>query len=197
MKSRSCSNGVHRGRIWTTLLGLAVCAALAATSALAAPYTFTFNYRTISGIGTATGTATFDDSLLAPNTNINFSCDLSALSSLDLHITGLPSSPSSTSFTKANLIAWKFNTDATGKITDLNFFMENECSSPPQVNADGYGIQGVNPFTLQVYELDGVINLPTFQDQGPAIPALSIYGVAALAFLVLIAGAVLAARRLS
>jgi hypothetical protein len=179
------------------LLALAVCAALAASPALAAPFTHTFRYRTISGIGTATGSVTFDDSLLAPNSDTGFTCDLSGLISLDLHMTGLPGSPSSTSFTKANLLQWRLATGSSGQLVDLNFFMRASCTLPDQTNTDGYGINGVDPFTLEVYELDGIQNLPVFLDQGPSIPALSTYGVAALALLLLIAGAVLVARRLS
>ncbi|MBZ5589364.1 MAG: IPTL-CTERM sorting domain-containing protein [Acidobacteriia bacterium] len=197
MKSRNRFDGAHRGRTRAIWLGLAVCTVLGATSVLAAPYTYVFHYRLISGQGTATGSVTFDDSLLAPNTNPGTTCDLSLLYSLDLHMTGLPSSPSSTSFTKADLLEWRVQTDSNGRLVDINFFMQAACSSPTKVNTDGYGIEGVEPFKLEVFELDGAINLPTFQDQGPGIPALSTYGVAALALLVLIAGALLVARRLS
>ncbi len=191
MSSNRCSNRVHFRR---ALLGLAVCAALVATGALAAPYTHTFHYQLISGQGSASGSVTFDDSLLAPNTTAP-GCDLSLLYSLDLTITNLPGTPSSTSFAKANLVAWTLVTDGSGRLTDLNFFMRSGCSMPDQVNADGYGIEGVAPFTIEVYELDGITNLPRFVDAAPSIPALSTHGAVIFAALVALAGALFAIRR--
>jgi len=196
MGSRNRFERAYRGRARTALVGLAICAALAATGALAAPYTYTFHYATLGGPGQATGTAVFDDSLLAPNTALDFTCDLSQLTSFDLTITGLPTSPSSTSFTKADLNAWKFDTDGTGKITDINFFMrEGSCTPPSKVNADGYAINGISYFMIALYQGSSEDAIAEFADHNTVIPALSTYGAIAFALLILVAGALLVARR--
>ena len=193
MKSRNCSDRAQPRRTRAIWLGLAVCAVLGTTSALAAPYTYTFHYKLVSGQGTATGSVTFDDALLAPNSQ-STPCDLTQLISFDLHISGLPTSPSSTSFTKADLADWAVRTDSAGRFTDINFWMDS-CTQN-KVNADGYAIDGVAPFALAVIIQTGA-QVAVFELQRPGIPALSTYGVVALALLVLLTGALLVARRLS
>ena len=103
------------------LLAVTTCAALVAAGALAAPYTVPLNYTTISGIGTASGSVTFDDSLLTSG-GVEDQCDASAITSFTLTVTGLSGSPSSTSFSKTDLTGWFLTISPGGKITDLNFF---------------------------------------------------------------------------
>ena len=196
MKSRSRFEHARRGRTRAAFVGVAICAALAATGALATPVTHTFRFVTVSGQGQAAGTAVFDDSLLAPNSNLNFTCDLSQLTSFNLTITGLPTSPSSTTFTKADLNAWQLATDSAGRLTDLNFFMrEGGPCGPDKVNADNYAIQGVDNFRIAIYQGSSEASIAEFADRGMVIPALSTYGAVALALLILVAGALLVARR--
>jgi hypothetical protein len=195
MEPRNRFEHAHRGRARAALVGLAICAALAATGALAAPYTYTFHYVTLSGSGQASGTAVFDDSLLAPNTDLNFTCDLSQLTSFNLTITGLATSPSSTSFTKADLNAWQLATDSSGRLTDLNFFMRDSACGPNKVNADDYAIDGVNNFTIDLYQDNNGSAIAEFAGNNMVIPTLSTCGAIAFALLILVAGALLVARR--
>ena len=176
-------------------IGLAICAALVAAGAVAAPYTYTFHYVTLGGPGQATGTAVFDDSLLAPNTYLNFTCDLSQLTSFNLTITGLPTSPSSTSFTKADLNAWQLATDSSGRLTDLNLFMRYGPCGPDKLNADGYAIDGINYFEIALYQGSSDDPIAEFANHNTVIPALSTYGAIGFALLILVAGVLLVARR--
>ena len=89
---------------------------------------------------TGTGTAVVDSSLFVPNF---FTNDLADLQDFSLSVTGIPASPSSTTFTMADLNAWTVRTDPAVNIIDLNFFMD-----VAPANADGYSIVGISPFTL-------------------------------------------------
>ena len=83
-----------------------------------------------------TGYFDIDDSLLAPNTNIYFPGNVNGLQGFSLTFTGLASSPSTTTFTLANLNNWTFTTNGTGTITDANFRSSG--------NADGYKLNPNN-----------------------------------------------------
>ena len=185
-----------RMRSTVAVVVVAVCTLVAAQAALAAPYTFTFKYTRVFGQGQASGSAVFDDSLLAPNTNLDFTCDLSQLTSFNLTVSGLPTSPSTTSFTKADLNAWQLATDSSGQLTDLNFFMREGKCGANKVNADNYAINGVEVFLLSIYQGSSTNALATFDTSGRIIPALSGWGLVLLAALLAAAGAV-ALRRLS
>ena len=69
---------------------------------------------------TGTGTAVVDSALLAAGV---FTKDLADLQDFSLTLTGIPASPSSTTFTKADLSFFILETDAAANIIDLNFFM--------------------------------------------------------------------------
>jgi hypothetical protein len=174
-------------------VGVAVAAVTAlAGLATAAPVTLNLNYTTTIGTGTAVGTFTIDDSLLAPNSSTS---NLSDLISLNLAITGLSTSPSSTIFTKSDLDGWDWNTDAGGVITDVNFFM-----NVGETNADGYRINGTEPNELSLYD-GGSSTAPMIAQfeadpsrAGGGVPTLSVVGLAALVALVAIA-ALLVLRR--
>ena len=152
------------------LLAVATCAALAAAGALAAPYTVPLNYTTISGIATASGSVTFDDSLLSSG-GTEDQCDASQITSFTLTVTGLSGSPSSTSFSKTDLTGWFLTIAPGGRITDLNFFMKGG-PCPGKSNADGFVIEGENPFILELFSPTGA-PVATFELYAPAIPALS------------------------
>lgn len=185
------------------LLGVSACLMLTAASLSAAPVVVNLNYTTSSGTGTAVGTVTLDDSLLAPNTAGSVNCDLSLIYSFTLTVSGLPTSPSSTSFSKADLNGYYISTDDNGQITDLNFFMLNHICTPARFNADGYALDGDTTFIVGLYQNTGEgvpPEIASFEAApavvGPAIPTLSWPGLAALAMLILVAGALVAGRRL-
>jgi len=93
---------------------------------------------------TGTGTAVVDSALLGADV---FTLDLADLQDFSLTLTGIPASPSSTTFTKADLTLWVLETDLAANIVDLNFFMTGG-----PANADGYSIVGVNFFTTLLCE---------------------------------------------
>ncbi|MBZ5589363.1 MAG: IPTL-CTERM sorting domain-containing protein [Acidobacteriia bacterium] len=193
MKPSCRAERVHFSRAW---LALAVCAVLAAGNALAAPYTYPLHYTTVYGTGTASGSVTFDSSLLVPNGGTGgIVCDVSLISAFTLNVSGLSTTPHSTTFTKSDLTGWDLDINSSGTITALNFFMgHGYCAT--SFNSDNYQISGVDPFLLDLWDVTG-LRIAEFQLVPPSIPALSTYGVAALALLVLLAGALLVARRLS
>ena len=166
-------------------LGGAVAAVTAlAGVAAAAPVTLNLNYTTTIGTGTAVGTFTIDDSLLAPNSSASGLTDLIAF---NLTITGLSSSPSSTTFTLADLDDFSFKTDGSGVITDANFFM-----NVGETNADGYRINGTEPNELSLYDGGSstspmIAQFEADQSQVGIVPTLSLVGLAALAALVAVA----------
>ncbi|MFM6482056.1 MAG: hypothetical protein ACKPIF_21705 [Microcystis panniformis] len=96
------------------------------------PLTYTYDSGPTSG-SAGTGYFDIDDSLLAPNTNIYFPGNVNDLQGFSLTFTGLASSPSTTTFTLANLTDWAFETDGTGTIIDANFVSS--------LNADGYELK--------------------------------------------------------
>jgi|GEM_PF-5614495 len=154
-------------------------------SALASPVTFNLNYSTVSGTGTATGTFTIDSSNLGPNVTLGGFADLSGLISFQLTVSGLPTSPSSTTFAAADLDAWIYSTGPSGNLTDVNFFMP-----APNVNGDGYAILGTDPFELSIF--DGAANdspavavFAASPAQAPAapVPATSPWALALLAMM--------------
>jgi PEP-CTERM motif len=106
----------------------------------AVPIAIDFSATGLTTAITGTGTVVVDSTLLAPNT---FTDDLLDLQSLTLTLTGIPDSPSTTTFTESDLAFWFFETDGLGTIVDLNFLMRGL-----QANADGYAIEGVDFFTF-------------------------------------------------
>ena len=64
-----------------------------------------------------------------------------------MSLTGIPASPSSTTFTKADLTLWVLRTNPAANISDLNFFMRNGPG-----NADGYSIEGIDIFNFALCE---------------------------------------------
>ncbi|MDJ0687391.1 MAG: hypothetical protein QNJ41_02670 [Xenococcaceae cyanobacterium MO_188.B32] len=135
------------GKIGIGISAISISLAFTASSASAISTTYDLNFTLNSGSGAGSGTITFDDSLLAPNTNIFFSNDFSNLIDLDATFSGLATTPSTTSFAKNDLSSWIFSTNSNGDITDLNFFMGS------LDNSDGLSIQGVEPFTLDILDV--------------------------------------------
>jgi IPTL-CTERM motif len=173
---------------------LAVCAVLAlgAASAAAAPVTIYMHYSTFSGTANADASIVIDDGSLAPST---FTIDLADLTSLSLTVTGLPGSPSSTTFTKADLDGWIYGTDASGAFSDINFFMNSG-----HVNADGYSINGVEALTLAIFDHTGlalaVFGAHPSTDPSISVPTLSTAGLVALSLLIALAAVSTLVRRL-
>ncbi|WP_066030165.1 hypothetical protein [Microcystis aeruginosa] len=91
-----------------------------------------------------TGYFDIDDSLLAPNTDIFFPGNVNGLQGFSLTFTGLASSPSTTTFTLANLNDWGFTTDGTGTIIDANFQSSG--------NADGYKLDPSDALLAQLID---------------------------------------------
>jgi hypothetical protein len=159
---------------------------LAFTDSAMANKAITIHYTDGSGI-TGTGTLVVPDSLLAPNVNLNEHSPTNNLLSLSLTLSGLPNSPSTTTFTKADVVQWYFTTDGAGNIIDINFWTH--------LNTDNYALAGVNPFTINIYfGSSGVVGTVTGIVDTPGIPTLSAWGILILATLLII-GSGLALRR--
>ena len=107
--------------------------------------TFNLNPLLLFGTGSATGTATFDDSLLTPNQFLFTPNSTAGLDGFQINFTGLPSTPSATTFNLSDLTGWFLVTNASSQITRLNFFMDS-----PKINADGLSINGIDIFTFTV-----------------------------------------------
>ncbi|MEH2363004.1 hypothetical protein [Nostoc sp.] len=133
----------------SVLVGAATAVSILATASpsQALSKTFDLNLSLQSGTGSATGTATFDDSLLTPNQSIANSSSTTGLDGFQINFTGLSSTPTATTFNLSDLTGWILQTNSSSQITDLNFFMNS-----PKTNADGLSIQGFNVFILRVYQ---------------------------------------------
>ncbi|WGV28987.1 hypothetical protein [Halotia branconii] len=133
----------------SVLVSVATVTSILATTSPSQALSKTFNLNLVlqSGTGSATGTATFDDSLLTPNQYIASTSSTAGLDGFQINFTGLLSTPSATTFTLSDLTGWILTTNSSSQITDLNFFMNS-----PKTNANGLSIQGVSPFTLNVYQ---------------------------------------------
>ena len=136
-------------RAATLLLPLWLVLSAAPSSAL--PVWVDLNYTTVGGTGTAVAAIQLDDSLLRPNVVGFVNCDLSLIYSFSMTITGLITTPSSTSFTKADLGGYYISTDGGGNITDLNFFMLDSTCPPDHYNADGYALNGATTFRVELH----------------------------------------------
>lgn len=162
--------------------------------ASAAPVTFNLNYVAIEGTGTAVGTFTIDDSLLAPDTQVD-GLEYLLCFQVTIDVPGIPVQ----TFTRADLDGFVFNIGEGGVIYDVNFFMEGPCP------IGQFLIDGVEPLWLGFFactggEPDGIIVFAADPTQGgvcaatsTVIPTLSPIGVAAL--VALLAGAALAVLR--
>jgi PEP-CTERM motif len=136
---------------------------LTVTSAQASLIQIDFSLGGGTTTTTGTGTAVFDSSFLAPS---SFTTNLADLQDFSLTLTGIPGSPSSTTFTKSDLNFWIFQTDAAANIRDLNFFMRNR-----PANADGYSIDGFDAFAFQL--CDGAVG-PDSCPSGAPIDTLTV-----------------------
>jgi hypothetical protein len=120
---------------------------LVSTGALAVPtqIDFTATGGSISG----TGYVIVDSDLLddGPITYGSPSgpTGLTGLDAMMLTLSGIPSVPASTTFTKANLSGYYLTLNSANVITDLNFFMTD-------VNADGYQYNGEEVFFAGLYQ---------------------------------------------
>lgn len=134
----------------TSFVAACVVAAGLASPSQAAPVVLNLTYVD-SGV-TATASATFDDSLLAPNTDI-FIDDGSGpagLGAFSMTTSGLPGGD--TSFDLADLTGWVLSVGSTGgigDIFDINFFM-SDGGNPGGTNGDGLSIGGFSEFSLFV-----------------------------------------------
>jgi hypothetical protein len=135
--------GIRRGSsIRARILAIGVCGmTLLFVPSVVQAVPMAINFSVGGGTTTTTGTGTVivDSALLGADV---FTDDLADLQDFSLSLTGIPASPSSTTFTRADLTFWFFETDGAANIVDLNFFM-----SGGPANADGYAIEGVEPFT--------------------------------------------------
>ena len=130
-----------------TAIGLGTLSLAAQAATVRVPLTYTYSSGVSSG-SAGTGYFDIDDSLLAPNTSISFPGNFNDLQGFSLTFTGLASSPSTTTFTLANLTDWRFVTNGTGTIIDANF--------RSSLNADGYGLDTSNTlFSLLTDPLGG------------------------------------------
>ncbi len=77
-----------------------------------------------------------DSSILAPNSSTID--DFADLYDWSVSLSGLSSTPSSTTFGLADLFAWILTTDAAGQVVDFNFRTFAQ-------NADGYGLNAFLP----------------------------------------------------
>ncbi|MBI3368074.1 MAG: PEP-CTERM sorting domain-containing protein, partial [Burkholderiales bacterium] len=77
------------------------------------------------------------------------------LLAMTMSLSGIPTAPSTTSFTKADLSSfeWILQVDGAGVISDLNFFMRGGAA-----NADGYSIEGISPFNSVFCHGTAVVN---------------------------------------
>ena len=122
-------------RILATLFGLVFFAMMG--TAQATPILVGFDVVAQPGSsGSGSGTAIVDSSLLAPSTTTI--SDFANLTSFSLSMSGLPSIPSSTSFSITDLFSYILETDLTGTIIDFNW-------RTILSNADGYGLNAVSP----------------------------------------------------
>lgn len=112
-----------------------------AGTAMAAPVTFTLNYQTVSGAGTAAGTFTVDDSLLVPDMTAE-GVGYLLCATITVTVPGIPVQ----TYHRWNFNDFYFTTDASGEIIDVNFFMnENNCPG-------GFRINGTEEFELTFYQ---------------------------------------------
>jgi hypothetical protein len=118
MYSQTLVRSVLRNAVQATTVLILV--AGSAGMALAAPVTFNLNYTRVLGDGTAVGTFTVDDSLLAPGTTTT---SLSQLLCFNLTITGIPGRDPFY-FSQADLSSWILTIDASGTIENVNFYMD-------------------------------------------------------------------------
>ncbi len=148
---------------------------LAATTAAAAPFTLPLTYAP-SGNLTLTGSVTFDDSLLAPNSDTGFDT-LNGLDAVTLTATG-PGIPGGVqTFTLADMGGWFVSTNNNGGFTDLNFF-----GIP---NAQGCLLNGVQPFTVALVCGSTTVGVFRLDFSGPVVPvpALDSMGLVMLSLL--------------
>ena len=133
----------------------------AALPVAAAPITVNLTYQGIefsdSSPLNGTGTATFDDALLAANTDLGFQFPPTDLQGFSLHV--FDTLGNSTDFSLADLTGWQLETGATGgigDIVDLNFFMDsNDGEVTATSNADDLSIEGFHPRQLFLCFGDG------------------------------------------
>ena len=122
------------------LVGLALFAMVG--TAQATPILITFDVFAQGGSsGSGSGTALVDGSLLAPSTTTI--SDFTNLTGFSLTMSGLPSIPSSTSFSLGDLFSYILETDATGTIIDFNWRTFAQ-------NADGYGLNAIAPTVVDL-----------------------------------------------
>ncbi|MBS0320047.1 MAG: hypothetical protein JSR18_05865 [Proteobacteria bacterium] len=156
------------------------------TAAVAADVTIPLVYSTSDGYS-ATGSVTFNDAIWVPNAS---NPSLTDMTSFSLTVTG-PLLPTGHTFTKADLVDWYFSTNASNKVTDLNFFMDT--------NVPGCAINGVEVFLLGIFCNDTQVATLLLQNYVAAppqpVPALALPGVAMLAALMLLAAAFALRRR--
>lgn len=129
------------------LVAIFVATLILSAPTVSAPVIYNLNFTTVNGPGKAAGTFIVDDSDLGPNVVLGRIISVIDLLDFQMHIQGLATTPQTTSFDRSDLTGWLLTTDSTGKITDVNFFMDST-----DANDDGYSILGQSPFVLALYD---------------------------------------------
>jgi hypothetical protein len=137
------------------ILPLVVGSAAAGVFASVAPahalsITFNLNPTALFNTGlTATGIATFDDSLLIPSTNfVSLVLGPQVLQGFSFNVSN------GESFNLTSISAWQLTTDPSNNVVDLNFFNGN--------GSNGGFLQAFSPLTVRYSSTSGISELFLF-----------------------------------
>lgn len=157
----------------------------AAPSAFAQTYTV---YRNVTAPGGVTGTMQIElaDSSLAPNTALG-GPPPPELVSFNLTLTGLGETPTTTTFTRANLTSFYFTRDGAGGISDINF--------QAATNTDGYNMEPMVLFGTDLFKGGYIVRVTNTAGTAPSVvPTLTEWAMILLG-LILAGGAVAIIQR--
>lgn len=184
-----------KSRLWIALGFAGLVLTLGASQALASPVTVNLTYVNTNnfGPGTASVTVVVDHTILhVPGLATGGPTSLADLYSCQINISGLATVPATTSFTESDLAGWWLGNDPAGDIFGVTFW------APP--NSDAYQLFPPGPNVFQVRDVAGApiaeFQLESAEIEAFNVPALSTYGIAAMAVLLALAGVVLVYRRL-
>jgi hypothetical protein len=150
----------------TALAGVVLASAVIGLPAAAlAQSTYTLT-RSFSGSGGLTGSAVLvlDNSTLAPGQYGDISTVTPSLISATLTFNNLGSTPTTTTFTKADMVGFILRRDSSGELYDVNF------RAAP--NSDGYTLDGVGAFTSEIRKSSYSVLAVNAAPPAPTIPTL-------------------------